>query len=96
MTSDNVVALPTIEVYDQRKVRYTSRERCSEMLPVNILPDKPYKKCDHRATFKVNGKPLCNLHAGRFALEFVLTNQSKVVSNATSTWRRNVLPLPKL
>lgn len=65
------------KLFDQRAVRYQNRVQCSEMLPRGYVTDLPFKRCDRRATYTIDGKPYCTLHAGKIALEVILNKQKE-------------------
>lgn len=57
---------------DQRHLPHRNREWCEEQLYRPYPTDKFYQGCKRTATYTINGKPYCTLHAGAVVLEHMV------------------------
>ena len=61
--------IPEVEYFDQEGVRSYNRVRCAHVF--TRFPNSPRpltQPCKHNACWKVDGTPLCAIHAGRRVL----------------------------
>jgi len=68
-----------VEHFDQSEVTYWKKEGCTQDVTIGTTTMvKRVQRCKHKAAFVVNGRKLCQLHAGQEALRLALAVAARV------------------